>query len=422
MSSSLALLGGTPAVTQTTPHFTWPPLDDSTTKAVLNQLNNSISIYDRSGVIATLEDALCDYFGVRHAVLTSSGTAALHSMYAATFIEPGDEVVVPAYTFFATVTPLLHLGAIPILVDSDETGNLSVAEVEAKITKKTTAIVVTHLWGIPADMDGLCALADRHGLALLEDGSHAHGAQIGQQKVGTFGHSAAFSMNGPKPLSAGEGGFVLTNDDEVFYRVLLHGQYNKRCKNEIPAAHPMHHYATTGQGLKFRIHPLAAAVALDQLGHLDEYLAGRATVAKYLCDQLGQLPGIAVPAVPEGNQPAWYGLPLTYVPDELGGLPVERFYEALQAEGCAEIDRPGSTCPLNRLPLFRHPEALFPHYQHIGRVQYRGGQFPVAEQVHHHTLKLPVWHRAEDLPLVDTYIEAFRKVIDNHRDLQGDPA
>jgi perosamine synthetase len=343
-------------------------------------------------------------------------------MYAATFIEPGDEVIVPAYTFFATVTPLLHLGAIPVLADSDETGNVSVAEVEAKITKKTTAIVVTHLWGIPADLGGLTALADRHGLALLEDASHAHGAQIGHQKVGTFGHTAAFSMNGPKPLSAGEGGFVLTNDDEVFYRVLLHGQYNKRCKNEIPAGHPMHHYATTGQGLKFRIHPLAAAVALDQLGHLDEYLAGRARIAAYLCEQLGQLPGIAVPAVPEGNRPAWYGLPLTYVPDELGGLPVERFYEALQAEGCPEVDRPGSTCPLNQLPLFRHPEPLFPHYAHTMRVAYRGGQFPVAEQVHRHTLKLPVWHREEDLPLVDTYVATFRKVIDNHRDLQGDPA
>jgi dTDP-4-amino-4,6-dideoxygalactose transaminase len=417
VSSSLALVGGTPVVTQTTPHFTWPPLADDTTKAVVNQLGTAVSIYDRSGVIAELEDALQEYFGVRYAVLTSSGTAALHSMYAASFIEPGDEVIVPAYTFFATVTPLLHLGAVPVLVDSDETGNVNVAEVEEKITPKTTAIVATHLWGIPADLDGLCALADRHGVTLLEDASHAHGARIGRQKAGTFGHASAFSMNGPKPLSAGEGGFVLTDDDELYYRVLLHGQYNKRCRNEIPAGHPLYPYAVTGMGLKFRIHPLAAAIALDQLGHLDEYLAGRARVAAYLCDQLGQLPGIAVPTVPETNQAAWYGLPLTYVPDELGNLPVERFFEALQAEGCREVDRPGSTCPLNRLPLFRHPEALFPHYPYLNRVNYRSGQFPVAQQVHHHTLNLPVWHRPEDMPLVDGYIEAFRKVIEHHHEL-----
>lgn len=277
--------------------------------------------------------------------------------------------------------------------------------------------MVTHLWGVPAGLDALCALADKHGLVLLEDASHAHGASIGGQNVGTFGHAGAFSMNGPKPLSAGEGGFVLTNDDELFYRLLLHGHYNKRCRNEIPAEHPLYQYTVTGMGLKFRIHPLAASIALDQLDRLDDYLAGRARVARYLCDHLGQLPGIAVPQVPEGNRPAWYGLPLTLVPDELGGLPVERFYEALHAEGLAEVDRPGSTCPLNRLPLFHDPEPLFPHYRYLNQTSYRSGQFPVAEQVWHHTLKLPVWHREEDLSLVDRYIEGFRKVIENHYEL-----
>jgi dTDP-4-amino-4,6-dideoxygalactose transaminase len=417
VNSSLALLGGQPTITTAAPHFVWPPIDDDTTKAVLTQLNESISVYDRSGIIARLEDALQEYFGVQHAVLTSSGTAALHSMYAASLIEPGDEVIVPAYTFFATATPLLHLGAIPVLADSDETGNVSVADVEDKITEHTTAIVATHLWGIPADVEALRALADRRDLRLLEDASHAHGARIGGRKVGTFGHAGAFSMNGPKPLSAGEGGFALTDDHELYYRLLLHGQYNKRCRAEIPADHPMHQYAVTGQGLKFRIHPLAAAIALDQLDHLDDYVSGRAAIAQHLQDQLSSLPGIAVPRLPETHQAAWYGMPLTYVPDELGGLPVERFYQALRAEGCSELDRPGSTRPLNQLPLFRHPESLFPRYPHCGRLKYQKGQFPVAEQVHHHTLKLPVWHRPEDMPLVDRYIDAFRKVIAHHTDL-----
>jgi perosamine synthetase len=141
-------------------------------------LGTAVSIYDRSGVIAELEDALKEYFGARHAVLTSSGTAAVHSAYTATNVKPGDEVIVPAYTFLATATPLLHLGAIPVLADSDETGNVSVAEVEARITDKTTAIMVTHLWGIPADVDALLGLANRYGLALLEDAFHAHGASV----------------------------------------------------------------------------------------------------------------------------------------------------------------------------------------------------------------------------------------------------
>lgn len=110
MTSSLALLGGEPVITHDGPHFSWPPLDEQSEAAVLRQLRHGISIYDRSGVIERLEDGLCDYHGVTHAVLTSSGTAALHSMYAACGLGPGDEVIVPAYTFFATVTPLLHLG------------------------------------------------------------------------------------------------------------------------------------------------------------------------------------------------------------------------------------------------------------------------------------------------------------------------
>lgn len=126
-----------------------------------------------------------------------------------------------------------------------------------------------------------------------------------------------------------------------------------------------------------------------------------------------------MPSIPDGVRPAWYGLPLTYVPEELGGLPIERFHEALLAEGLREVDRPGSTCPLNRLPLFGDPAPMFPHYPYLERVAYRAGQFPVAEQVWQHTLKLPVWHQEKDLPLVDRYIEAFAKVIEHHTELLG---
>jgi dTDP-4-amino-4,6-dideoxygalactose transaminase len=416
--STLAVHGGTPLVSEATPHFVWPPIDVRTIKAVHAQLVTSISIYDRSGVIAELEDALAAYFGVKHAVLTSSGTAALHSMYVASGIEPGDEVIVPAYTFLATATPLLHIGAVPVLADCDETGNLSVAEVARRITPKTTAIVVTHMWGIPADLAGLRQLANDSGVVLLEDGSHAHGASVGDLKVGGVGRAAAFSMNGPKPLSAGEGGFLLTDDDEIYYRALLHGHYNKRCRSEIPSDHLFHRYAITGMGLKFRIHPLAARLGLDQLGRLDDYLAGRASVASYLCDELGKLPGIAAPKLAEDVRASWYGLPLIYAPDELDELPVERFHQALLAEGLHEVDRPGSTCPLNQLPLFQDPEPLFPHHPAAGSIRYQPGQFPVAEHIHHHTLKLPVWHREEDMPLVRRYVEGFAKVVEHHHELE----
>ncbi|NQE68417.1 DegT/DnrJ/EryC1/StrS family aminotransferase [Nocardia gamkensis] len=415
--SPLALLGGRPVVTDDVPHFSWPPITEATRLAVFDQLENGISIYDRSGIIERLEDALQKYFGTRYAVLTSSGTAALYSMYAACGIGPGDEVIVPAYTFFATATPLLHLGATPVLADCDTKGNLDPTDVPRRITERTKAIVVTHMWGMPAQIERLAALADSYGLPLLEDASHAHGATVDEIKVGTFGRAAAFSMNGPKPLSAGEGGFVLTDDEEIYYRVLLHGQYNKRCRNEIPPRFPLSRYGVTGMGLKHRIHPLGAAVALQQLPHLDDYLAGRQRIAEHIRAELHREPGITITWQDPQARPAWYGLTIYYDAAFFDNVPIERFHAALHAEGCREFDRPGSTCPLNSLPVFQEPGPLFPAF--TGRLAYAPGDHPRAEKLHHATLKLPVWHREQDLPLVDRYIEALHKVISNHAALKG---
>lgn len=413
--SPLAILGGTPAVTAKEPHFVWPPIGEPTRHAVARQLDEALSIYDRSGIVALLEDALQEYLRIRRVVLTSSGTVALYSLYAACGIGPGDEVIVPAYTFLATATPLFHLGAIPVLADCDRTGNLDAADAETRITARTKAIMVTHMWGLPCNMAALTQLAVKHDLALLEDASHAHGATIRGQKLGTFGTASAFSLNGPKPLSAGEGGLLATDVDEIYYRALLHGHYNKRCRTEIPPDHPLHAYATTGMGLKFRIHPLAAAIALEQLRHLDEYLDGRAAIADHMIKRLTGVPGIETPRLSEQDRRAWYGLPLTYQPGDLEGLPVETFHAALQAEGCTAADRPGSTCPLNLHPLFQNPAPLFPAY--AGKVSYRRGDFPVAERVHHNTIKLPVWHQPKDQHLADQYIDAIIKVSTNYRDL-----
>jgi perosamine synthetase len=143
VTARLALLGGEPTITHAGPHFSWPPLDNGTKEAVLEQLEEGISIYDRSGIVERLEDALRGYHNTTHSVLTSSGTAALHSMYAACGIGPDDEVIVPAYTFLATVTPLLHLGAVPVLADCDEHGNLDPMDVVLRMTARTKAIVVT---------------------------------------------------------------------------------------------------------------------------------------------------------------------------------------------------------------------------------------------------------------------------------------
>uniref|UniRef100_UPI003F499505 DegT/DnrJ/EryC1/StrS family aminotransferase n=1 Tax=Streptomyces sp. CA-136453 TaxID=3240050 RepID=UPI003F499505 len=413
--SPLALLGGQPLISVAGPHFTWPPIEAADTEAVAGQLRTAVSIADRSGVVAALEDAVASWLGVRHVVTTCTGTAALHSMYAAAGIGPADEVIVPALTFHATATPLFHLGARPVLADVGDNGQLDLADAERRVTARTKAVVAVHLWGIPQDMDALAGFAQRHGLMLLEDGSHAHGATWRGQPVGSFGHAAAFSMNGPKPLSAGEGDFVATDDTELYYRVLLHGQYNKRCRREIPATHPLAPYAVTGMGLKLRIHPLAAALAHAQLPRMENYLTERAAIATRMRTALQHVPGIRTPHVHGRARPSWYALPLRYEPSELGGLPIERFLDAVHAEGAIEADLPGSTRPLNDHPLFQRPGALLP-----GCADLQGpaaGDFPVAELVHGSTIKLPVWHRERDLHLADAYTAAITKVARHHKDL-----
>lgn len=414
-TSPLALLGGPPVIEAPGPHFSWPPIEDSDVSAVTGQLMSAVSIPDRSGVVAELEDALASFLGVRHVVTTCTGTAALHSMYAAAGITSGDEVIVPALTFHATATPLFHLGARPVLADVDEHGQLDLDDAARRITPRTKAVVAVHLWGLPENMDALTAFSARHDLRLLEDGSHAHGATWRGQPVGSFGRAAAFSMNGPKPLSAGEGGFVATDDTELYYRVLLHGQYNKRCRREIPADHELAPYAVTGMGLKLRIHPLAAALAHAQLPRLKGYLAGREAVAARMRRALRDVPGIDVPLPPSHAGPAWYALPLRYRPDQLAGLPVERFLEAVHAEGASEVDLPGSTRALGEHPLFHTPGALLPGYaDHQGPA---ADSFTTAQRVHGSTVKLPVWHRDQDLHLAEAYTAAIIKVAEHHKEL-----
>ncbi|MHA4820159.1 DegT/DnrJ/EryC1/StrS family aminotransferase [Streptomyces aculeolatus] len=414
-ASSLALLGGTPEITTHDRHFSWPPIDSRDIEAVTGQVMEAISIPDRSGIVADLEDALAAWLGVRHVVTTCTGTAALHSMYAAAGISPGDEVLVPALTFHATATPLLHLGARPVLVDVGADGQLDLDAAARLVSPRTKAMVAVHLWGLPENAHALTAFASEHDVMLLEDGSHAHGASWGGRLVGTYGRAAAFSLNGPKPLSAGEGGFVATDDTDLYYRLLLHGQYNKRCRTEIPAGHPLAKYATTGQGLKLRIHPLAAALARAQLPRLEGYLTGRAACAERLCAALENVPGLRVPRLNPGARASWYALPLRYEPAELGGLPIARFLAAVHAEGATEVDLPGSTRPLGDHPLFHTPSELIRHYP-VAQGTAPGGCRGAA-RVHASTLKLPVWHRPEDSTLANSYTVALTKVARRHKDL-----
>lgn len=411
--SKLALFGGEKTININQPHYIWPPITNKTRQAVLQQLDESISIYNRSGIIAELENNLTQYHGVKYALLTNSGTTALYSMFVGAQLGIGDEVICPTYTFYATVTPLFFTGATPVLVDCDINGNISPEAIREKITSKTKAIVITHMWGIPCDMDAITAIAKEYNLLLLEDGSHAHGATYKGQKVGSFGTASAFSLQGQKTLSGGEGGFLLTNSEEIYYRALMLGHYNKRCRQEIPSEHYLHQFAVTGMGLKLRIHPLAAAIANQQLTHLDEILAQRRQMLEVFKSELEGLSCICFPTICPEVEPSWYALVLQYQPQDNGNLSRDKFYQALQAEGCSELDIPNSTCPLNYHPLFQQPQTLFPEYKSM----VTNVSFPNADLFYQKALKLPVWHETKDIKLVKLYAQAFKKVINNYQEL-----
>ncbi|MCL4354022.1 DegT/DnrJ/EryC1/StrS family aminotransferase [Patescibacteria group bacterium] len=412
----LAINGGEPVIKNIDDaKFIWPDIDKEIEDAVRNQLHETISIYDRSGIIKKFEDDFKNYHNIEFGLLTNSGTNAIYSMFAAAGLSQGDEVICPAYTFFATVTPLLFTGAIPVLCDCQEDGNIDHREIEKLITPKTKGLIVTHMWGIPCEMDPILEICKKHNLLLFEDCSHAHGATYHDQVVGTFGNAAAWSLQGQKIITGGEGGIMLTKDKEIYYKGLLIGHYNKRCRQEIPKDHPLSKYSLTGMGLKLRSHPLAIVIADVYFKRLDEYLKQKRYFADKFSRELSKLKGLRIPAGPKDSQPSWYAYIIEYVPEELRDLPRNVFVDALHKEGLIEVDTPDSTCPLNQLPLFQDPGPLFPDYKN--KFAYSPDGFPKARTFYKNAIKLPIWFKEENEETVDLYIEGFKKVIENHKSL-----
>lgn len=385
----LALLGGSPAVHRT-PAYSWPPITREDAEVIADMaLRGEISYYGREGYIAELESKLASYLNLPYALATSSGTTALHSAYFGLGLEPGDEVICPTYTFLATVMPLFVVNAVPVLVDLDpQTGNLDPGEIERNITSRTRAVVVTHLWGQPADMGSILAIARRHGLKVVEDCSHAHGATIGSQQVGTFGEVGVFSLQGKKLVSAGQGGILATRDLEIFERAVLLGHFNVRSYEDVhsPAYRP---FAYAGFGLNYRMHPFAAALASRQLDRLETYLAQRRANLELLTQKLSEVPGVIPPDPPAGTEHAYYTYKLRYRADEIDDLPIDLYVRALQAEG-VPVER-YTMPPLHHLPIFQRADLPLRSY---GSAAALGGQ------------EYRTYSNA-DLPRSNTYAEAL---------------
>lgn len=414
--SELALFGGPAAVSIAPPHFRWPLIGQEEENAVLTQLRSGeLSLYKRGGVIQEFEEAFAARHAVPFAMSSHSGTGALHAAFFALDLDFGAEVLAPAYTHLATVLPMLHVGLIPVLCDIDaETGNIDVNDCEQRISPRTRAIVITHQYGHLCDMNRILALAEKHDLFLIEDCSHAHGSTYQGRLAGTFGDAGCFSLQAHKTVTAGEGGILISGSEPIFERASLFGHFREKTPATSASNMPL---VETGYGLKNRLHPLGAALALTQFRKLDTILANRRANLEYFAEQLKEIPGVR-PLItrPEYDRGGYFRYLLKYNPCELGGLTSERYIQALQAEGVVEV-RPGSLAkPLHLTGILQTrfdgiyrngwPPRGIPC---SGRSGYQPGDFPRAEEFSRNTLQFPAFTEPSRR-IIDQYCEAMRKV------------
>lgn len=263
-------------------------------KAVARVLDGGL--YILGAEVEAFEAEYADYCGAKHAVGVANGLDALHLALRAMGVGAGDEVIVPSNTYIATWLAVSHCGATPVPVEPDErTYNIDPARIEAAITPRTKVILPVHLYGQPADLDPILAIARRHGLRVLEDAAQAHGARYKGPRIGAHGDAVAWSFYPGKNLGAlGDGGAVTTNDREIAERVRLLRNYGSREK-----------YVNEAVGFNSRLDPLQAAVLRVKLGHLDDWNERRKVVAGRYLECLSDAE-LTLPCVPDWAEPAWH--------------------------------------------------------------------------------------------------------------------
>jgi dTDP-4-amino-4,6-dideoxygalactose transaminase len=347
----------------------------------------------------------------------------------------GDEIISPSVTYWASALPCFSLGATVVFAEVDpDTLCLDPRDLEHRLTERTKAIVVVHYLGHPADMDPILEIARRHGVNVIEDVSHAHGALYKGRRVGTLGDVGAASLMTGKALPAGEGGILTTDDRTLYERAVAFGHYERfgatPVSIEIQTADLRPLAGLPLGGHKYRMHQMTAAVGRVQLRHYPERMAEIQRAMNHFWDLLEGVPGLRAhrPAPDSGStMGGWYSAHGLYRPEELGGLSVTRFAAAVRAEGapCS----PGVNAPLHLHPLFNTAD-VYGHGQptriaNASRdVRQPAGSLPVSEGIGRRTYRVP-WFKAYRPEIIAEYAGAYRKVAEHHADLlagdEGDP-
>lgn len=408
--TALALSGGTPVRTQ--PYPAWPPPGDAEVEVAVAQAVRAGEWGDVRGPRKTeLESRFARFHGARHGTAVCNGSVSLVIALQALEVGPGDEVIVPAYTFIATAFAVLQVGARPVFADVEaDSACLDPAAVEAAVTSRTKAVIAVHLAGHPADLDRLSAACRTHGLALIEDAAQAHGASYKGIGVGSIGDFGSFSFQTSKNMTAGEGGMVITSDDDLADRVWsLHNC--GRVRDDPQVGHGL-------VGSNYRLSEIQAAMLLPQLDRLPELVTRRQRAADRLSAGLADIDGIEPPTRGAGVTAHAFHLYAMRFDADAFGTDRSAFLQALRAEGIPAGGGYGT--PLDRQPAFaqrRFPALPGDELADSPVNSYGTVDLPVTEALCRTHVWLPQFVLLADEQALDQVVEATRKVRDHVAEL-----
>lgn len=346
--------------------------------------------------VTAFEQAFAERHQVKHAIATSNCTTALHLILVALGIEPGDEVIVPAFTWVATANVVLYCGATPVFVDIDRTTyNLDVNQVAEKLTSHTKAIIPVHLFGLCADMDALATVATE--IPLIEDAACAAGAAYKGRPAGSLGVAAAFSFHPRKSITTGEGGMITTNDDQLAEKVRMLRNHGASISEEQRHVGPKPYILPEIRllGFNYRMTDLQGAVGLVQLRKLDQFIAKRQQWAKYYTQELAEIKWLRTPMNPENVFHAWQAY-VCYVDERSAPISRNEIMHVLQIKGIST--RPGT-----------HAVHMLTYYKN--RFGYKVEDYPGARDCDYYSMALPLHNKMtdEDYKYIVEAIKAVEK-------------
>lgn len=412
----LAFLGGPIAVTEKDPSlFHWPIVTEEDENAVIEVLR--AGTMSGTPIAREFEKDFVEFQGTKYALSYPNGTMSLQAAMWAVGLRRGDEIISTSMTYWATAAQALALGVSVLFADiQPDTLNIDPSDIERLIGPRTKAIVVVHYAGYPADMDAILAIAKKHDLKVIEDVSHAQGSLYKGRKVGTFGHVSAMSLMAGKSLAIGEGGILVTDDQDIYERAILWSHYERHPELTNPELKALSGYPFGG--VKGRLNQTCAAMGRVQLNHYPKRIAEIQKAMNRFWDMLEGTPGIIAhrpPADSGSTMGGWYSARGLYDAEQLGGLPLAKFVEAVKAEGT-------STNIGANIPMFSH--AFFNQADIYGDgkptniafadrdVREVTGDLPVASRIDEIAFGIP-WFKHDRPDEIAQHAAAFRKVALN---------